>query len=103
VKRRQAFLHTHPLPHFTQHSITDPEQFLAVVEEAARTGIAMDHEEYLMGVNAIAVPLTGTGSSLVALLCALGFAAQFDDAAMQRAAQQLRTEAEAISRLLGNR
>jgi IclR family acetate operon transcriptional repressor len=103
VKRRQAFLHTHPLPHFTEHSITDPEQFLAVVEEAARTGIAMDHEEYLMGVNAIAVPLTGTGSSLVALLCALGFAAQFDDAAMQRAAQQLRTEAEAISRLLGNR
>jgi DNA-binding IclR family transcriptional regulator len=63
----------------------------------------MDHEEYLMGVNAVAVPLTGTGGSLVALFCALGFAAQFDDAAMQRAAEQLRTEAEAISRLLGKR
>jgi IclR family KDG regulon transcriptional repressor len=103
VARRQAFLQARPLPRFTEHSITDPKQFLAAVEEAARTGISVDHEEYLTGVNAVAVPLTGPGGSLVALLCALGFAAQFDDAAMQRAAQQLRAEAEAISRSLGTR
>ena len=103
VKRRQDFLRACPLPRFTEHSITDPEQFLAAVEEAAHTGIGVDYEEYLTGVNAVAVPLTAAGGSLVALLCALGFAIQFDKDAMQRAAQQLRAEAEAISRWLGTR
>ena len=103
MERRQDFLRACSLPCFTEHTITDPEQFLAAVEEAAHTGIGVDHEEYLTGVNAVAVPLTGPGGSLVALLCALGFAAQFDEDAMQRAAQQLQAEADAISRSLGTR
>jgi len=103
VERRRAFLRTRSLPRFTEHSITDPEQFLAAVEEATRTGIGMDHEEYLTGVNCVAVPITGSTGSPAALLCVFGFVSQFDDDAMRRAGQQLKAEAEAVSRSLGTR
>ena len=99
AERRRAFLHTRS----TGHSIADPEQFLVAVEETACTGIGMDHEEYLKGVNSVAVPITGSTGSPAALLCVFGFVSQFDDDAMRRAGQQLKAEAEAVSRSLGTR
>jgi len=103
VEQRRAFLRTHSLPRLTEHSIMDPEQFLASVEETARTGIDMCHEEYLTGVNIVAVLITGPTGLPVALLCVFGFVSQFDDDAMRRAGQQLQAGAEAISRLLETR
>jgi len=101
--QRENFLHTHHLPHFTLHSITDSEQFLVAVEDAARTGIGEDHEEYLPGVNAVAAPITGPGGSLVALLWIMGFSSHFDSDAMQSAGQQLYTEVAMISHSLGGK
>jgi IclR family KDG regulon transcriptional repressor len=101
--KREEFLRANPLPHFTEHSMTDPAQFLAAVEEAGRTGIGEDHEEYLTGVNAVAVPIWATGDALAALLWVVGFTSSFGDEAMRRAGQLLRSEAEAISRSLGTR
>ncbi|HEY7350823.1 MAG TPA: IclR family transcriptional regulator [Ktedonobacterales bacterium] len=103
VAKRSAFLRAHSLPAFTARSITDPDQFLAAVEETARTGIGEDHEEYLTGINAVAAPIYGPGSMLVALLWVVGFASHFGGEALQRARQQLRAEAEAISQSLGAR
>jgi len=99
--KREEFLRAHRLPRFTDHSITDPARFLAAVEAAARNGIGEDYEEYLTGVNAVAAPIWATGSALVALLWVVGFASSFDAEALRRAGQQLRSEAEAISRSLG--
>ena len=99
--RRREYLHSHPLPRFTGRSITDPERFLAVVEEAGRAGVSMEREEYLAGVNAVAAPIYAAGGALVALLWIVGFSSHFNDEAMQRAAEQLRAEAEAISQALG--
>src|SRR5260370_21433735 len=59
LAQRENFLRTHPLPRFTEHSITDPQRYLARVEEVARTGISIDHEEYLDGVNAVSTPIYG--------------------------------------------
>lgn len=101
LERRRTWLRTHPLPRFTEHSIIDPERFLAAVEETACTGISVDLEEYLTGVNAIAVPITGSEKSLVALLCILGFAAHFNGASLIEAGQSLQVEAAIISRALG--
>jgi DNA-binding IclR family transcriptional regulator len=103
VSRRQEFLRAHPLPAFTERSIIDPGRFLAAVEETARTGIGEDHEEYLTGINAVAAPIYGPERALVALLWVVGFASSFDDEALHHAAQQLRSEAETISRSLGAR
>ncbi len=102
-EQREAFLRSRPLPLFTEHSITEPGQFLAAVEEAAHTGIGTDHEEYLVGVHAVAAAITGPNGMLVALLWTIGFAAHFDDEAMSRAGQLLRTEAQSISQALGSK
>lgn len=102
-EQRETFLRSRPLPCFTEHSITEPEQFLAAVEEAAQTGIGTDHEEYLVGVHAVAAPITGPNGILIALLWTIGFAARFDDEAMSSAGQLLYAEAQSISQSLGGK
>lgn len=101
IEQREEYLRTHPLPRFTEHSITNPQQFLARVDEAIHAGVSTDHEEYLAGVNAVATPIYGAGGRLVALLWIVGFASRFSEEALERAARELRIEAEAISRALG--
>lgn len=103
VAQREAFLHAHALPRFTDRAITDHQQFLMRVEEAVRTGVSFDHEEYLVGVNAVGAPMYGTGGALVALLWIVGFASRFRDEALDRAAQQLRAEVVTVSQALGVR
>jgi DNA-binding IclR family transcriptional regulator len=103
LAQREDYLRTHPLPRYTEHSITDPQKFLARVEEVMRTGISIDHEEYLDGVKAVSAPIYGTGGTLVALLWIVGFASRFKDEILDRTAERLRAEAEAVSRALGAR
>ncbi len=100
AERRRNWLQKHPLPRFTEYSITDTNRFLKAVEETACTGIAIDHGEYLAGVNAVAVPITSSERSLIALLCTLGLASHFDDEAIQRAGELLKAEAAIISHSL---
>lgn len=99
--QRAAYLRSHTLPRFTPSSLTDPDTYLAAVMEAARTGIGVDREEYLVGVNAVAAPIYGTDRALVALLWAIGFAASFEGDALGEAGELIRREAEGISRSLG--
>jgi DNA-binding IclR family transcriptional regulator len=101
VAQRESYVRAYPLPRFTEHSITDLQQFLARVEEVARTGIAIDQEEYLDGVNAVAAPLYGSGGLVVALLWIVGFASRLRDEALERACEHLRVEAMVISEALG--
>ncbi len=101
AEQRRHWLQKHELPRFTEASITDSEQFLKEVEKTATTGLAIDHGEYLAGVNAIGVPITGPQNALIAVLCVLGFATHFNDDAMQRAGALLKGEAENISHSLG--
>lgn len=98
--RREEYLRTHPLPQFTEHTITDPEQFLAGVAATAQSGVGMDHEEYLAGVNAVAVPIRGLGGALAGLLWVVGFAMRLDGDAMLWASEALREEAEAIAQAM---
>lgn len=103
LAQRENYLRTHPLTRFTQHSITDPQQFLARVEEVVHTGVSIDHEEYLDGVNAVSAPIYGAGGTLVAFLWIVGFTSRFKDEVLDLAAEQLRAEAEGVSRALGAR
>lgn len=103
LAQRENYLRTHPLTRFTEHSITDPQQFLARVEEVVHTGVSIDHEEYLDGVNAVSAPIYGAGGTLVAFLWIVGFTSRFKDEVLDRAAEQLRAEAEAVSWALGAR
>jgi IclR family acetate operon transcriptional repressor len=101
AEQRAEYLRAHPLPAFTPRSITQTAHYLAAVEMAARSGIGIDIEEYLTGVNAVAAPIRGPDGTLVALLWLIGFSARFTGEHLRRAAEQLSVEAEAISQALG--
>ncbi|MCD6306083.1 MAG: IclR family transcriptional regulator [Deltaproteobacteria bacterium] len=45
------------LPRFTDHSVTDPEQYILELEATRKNGYAVDDEEYIAGVRAAAAPL----------------------------------------------
>lgn len=98
---RERYLRSHPLPRFTERTITRPDDFLAAVVETERTGVGMDREEYLAGVNAVAAPICGPGGELAALLWIVGVSARFDGDALVTTAEGLREEAAGISRALG--
>jgi IclR family KDG regulon transcriptional repressor len=101
--QRENYLHTHTLTRFTEHSITDPQQFLARVDEVVRKGISIDREEYLDGVNAVAAPIYSAGATLLAFLWIVGFASRFKDEVLDDAAKKLRAETEAVSQAFGAR
>lgn len=99
--RREEYLRKQTLPHFTARSLTDPAAYLAAVEETARTGVGVDREEYLTGVNAVAAAIHGLDHQLVALVWIVGFSAYFDEAALARAGAALLVETRAVSQALG--
>ena len=99
--RREKYLQTQTLPGFTARSITDRDAYLAAVEETARTGIGMDREEYLTGVNAVAAAIRGLDNQLIALVWIVGFSAYFTEEAMVRAGEALTAETREVSRALG--
>lgn len=100
VARREEYLRDHPLPRFTDQSVTDPDQFLTTIAATAQSGVGMDHEEYLAGVNAVAVAIRGLGGASAGLLWVVGFATRLDDEAMRRAGELLSVEAEAIAQAM---
>lgn len=103
ASERVAFLAQHPLPQFTERSITDSAALLKAIEQTEISGLGIDLGEYLAGVNAVAAPLYGPTRDLLALLWIVGFASRLNEPALVRAADLLRLEAEAISRSLSGK
>lgn len=99
--QRESFLQTHALHRYTQNSLTDPQKFLARVEEVASAGVSFDRGEYLEGINAVTAPIYSFDGALLALLWIFGFASRWSDQDLEQAAQQLRAEAMSISASLG--
>jgi len=95
------------LPRFTDNTIVDMNQYLNELRQVREKGYAVDDEEYLMGVRAVASPLIGLGQ-LRSAIWAVGFKASLDDKKMQTLTGETHQAAEAISRriqeqLLGKR
>jgi len=61
-RSRRAYLATHPLVDLTPHTVTSPR---ALMDEVARSpGLAVDREEYALGVVCAAVPVPGHPQAL---------------------------------------
>jgi DNA-binding IclR family transcriptional regulator len=87
------------LTRYTPNSLTDPDQFLPQVEEAKKKGYAIDDEEYLPGVRAIAAPIQAS-SLPPAAIWVVGFSSSLDDRKMTRVAPEIRKAAQEISHSL---
>ncbi len=95
------------LPRFTDNSIVDPALYHKELKQVREKGYAVDDEEYIMGVRAVASPLMGLGQ-LRSAVWAVGFKASLDDSRMKTLAGETHKAAKNISRriqeqLMGNR
>lgn len=46
------------LPRLTEHTVTDVDELIRIVQRTADTGYAVDDEEFVVGCRCVAVPLT---------------------------------------------
>jgi DNA-binding IclR family transcriptional regulator len=87
---------------YTANSVIDPKQFLEEVEEARRDGYAIDRERYILGVTAVAAPITTIALPPMAIWV-VGFSPSFSDKKMEMVIREIKKAAQEISRLIKNR
>ena len=83
------------LKRYTPRSITDPERYLAELAEVRRSGVALDDEEYLPGVRAVAAPILDGGPQ-AGVVWVVGFASTMAGDRFDAVAKETRLAAEAI-------
>ena len=85
------------LPRFTVNSIVDAKLYLEELVRVRENGYAVDDEEYILGVWAVASPLTGLGQ-LRSAIWAVGFKASLDEKKMKVISGETQKAAKIISR-----
>ena len=84
------------LTRYTENTITDPERYLQEIRSVRKQGYALDDEEYLMGVRAVAAPIKGVGN-LMSAIWVVGFKASLDERQMEALTAQTKEAAERIN------
>jgi DNA-binding IclR family transcriptional regulator len=90
------------LRRFTPNSITDVGRYLREVDKARRDGYALDDEEYIRGVRAVAV-IIANGGSRTSAIWVVGFTPSMSGEKMKRIAEETKRTADAIGRSLRER
>jgi IclR family KDG regulon transcriptional repressor len=83
----------------TKRSITDPDRYLKEVRKAREQGYALDFEEYMQGVRAVAAPVRSDGWQISAIWV-VGFTQSMRDEKMTAIAMETKDAAAEISRKL---
>jgi DNA-binding IclR family transcriptional regulator len=85
------------LRHDTEKSITDANRYLTEIRITRERGYALDDEEYMQGVRAVAAPIRALGRQTSAIWV-VGFTASMSAERMNAIAMETKRAAEAISR-----
>jgi DNA-binding IclR family transcriptional regulator len=86
--------------HYTSKTVTDHRQFLREVEEVKEKGYALDDEEYIPGVRAVAAALLSP-SSPPAALWVVGFTSTLDDQKAKMVIREIQETVKEINQSLG--
>jgi len=86
------------LPKYTEKSITDQEEFIKEIRNTRNNGYAVDYEEYISGVRAVAVSITGEKNQ-VASIYVVGFKASLSEEKMDI----LKTEIKDVAKTINQR
>ena len=84
------------LPRYTDNSIVDMKLYYKELEQVREKGYAVDDEEYILGVRAVAAPLIGLGQ-LRSAIWEVGFKAGLDELKMKTLTGETQKAAQAIS------
>jgi IclR family KDG regulon transcriptional repressor len=87
------------LVRYTSKTVIDYRQFLREVEEVKKQGYAVDDEEYMTGVRAVAAPLPSP-SSAPAALWVVGFVSTLDDQKVKMVIREIQETIQEIKRSL---
>jgi DNA-binding IclR family transcriptional regulator len=92
----------HGLARFTKRSIVRKADYLAELDTVRRQGYALDNEEYLPGVKAVAVAL-GNQRGLPLAIWVVGFADSMGEDAAAEIAEETRRAAAQLCEVLDSR
>jgi DNA-binding IclR family transcriptional regulator len=87
------------LVRYTSKTVIDPRQFLREIEKVKEQGYAVDNEEYIPGVRAVAAPLLST-SSPPAAIWVVGFTSTLDDQKVKTVIQEIQETVKEINQSL---
>ncbi len=91
------FIKSKGLHQYTKNTITDPDLYLKEIMSVKEKGYAIDNEEYISGVSAVAAPVAGKGH-LKSAVWVVGFKASIDEDKLKALAKETKDTAELISR-----
>jgi DNA-binding IclR family transcriptional regulator len=87
------------LTRYTSKTVIDPKQFFSEMEQVKKRGYAVDDEEYITGVRAVAAPLI-SASSAPAALWVVGFTSTLDDQKVKTVIQEIQETIQEIKQSL---
>lgn len=93
------FVEEYGLRAYTDRSITDVEEYLAELNKVRTQGYALDIEEYLQGIRAVAIALNNM-QGLPAAVWAVGISANMQAEKMDRVAEILTERADLLRMVL---
>lgn len=85
------------LTRFTENTIVDPKLYYQELRRVRKMGYAVDDEEYILGVRAVASPILGLGQ-LMSAIWVVGFKASLEEKKMKDLVKLTKKAAEDISR-----
>ena len=95
----EKYLDTNPLVRYTANTIIDKGLYAKELEKVRQSNIALDDEEYLSGVRAVAAPIKKYGAYIPAIWV-VGFKASMSDKKIPAIIDQTLAAAEKISKKL---
>lgn len=93
------YLTTKGLVRYTENTVTDLDRYLCEIQAVREKGFAIDREEYLQGVRAVAAPINTEGP-LLAAIWVVGFSSSLTDEKIEQVIRSTLHTADAISREL---
>ncbi|MBW1673871.1 MAG: IclR family transcriptional regulator [Deltaproteobacteria bacterium] len=94
-KQTEKIIRSKGLTRFTKNTIVDPELYYQELRDVRKKGYAVDDEEYIPGVRAVASPIVGLGQ-LMSAIWAVGFKASMHEKKMEAIIRVTKKAAEAI-------
>jgi IclR family KDG regulon transcriptional repressor len=96
-EQTETIIRSKGLTRFTENTIVDPELYYQELRRVRKMGYAIDDEEYILGVRAVASPIVGLGQ-LMSAIWVVGFKASLNEKKMKALITMTRKAAEDISR-----